>query len=189
MRSKRRYDKSTKCSKLEPGHLVLVRKKGFQDKHKILDRWEWDPYEVVKQRQDGLPVFVVTNNGKEQVLHHSMLLLLNYHREIGSDVGSKGESELLLTPEQIQDDVTSSDLDDQPIYQGPQTRSRTKALMKANLVMNECFHIDEMFQPERATICREPIHSLIVQFCFYRPLAFTILSVICLKTEHILVVK
>ena len=50
MRSKRRYDKSTKCSKLEPGDLVLVRKKGFQEKHKILDRWERDPYEVVKQR-------------------------------------------------------------------------------------------------------------------------------------------
>ena len=65
MRSKRRYDKSTKCSKLEPGDLVLVRKKGFQEKHKISDRWEQDSYEVVRQRQDGLPVFVVTNNGRE----------------------------------------------------------------------------------------------------------------------------
>ena len=52
-----------------------------------------------------------------------MLLPLNYHREIGSNVDGKGESEILLTPEQIQDDVTLSDLDDQPIYQGPQTRS------------------------------------------------------------------
>ena len=65
MRSKRRYDKSAKCSKVEPGDLVLVRKKGFPEKHKISDRWEWDPYEVVRQRQDGLLVFVVTNNGKE----------------------------------------------------------------------------------------------------------------------------
>ena len=115
-----------------------------------------------------------------------MLLPLNYHHEIGSNVDGKGESEILLTPEQIQDDVTLSDLDDQPIYQGPQTRSRTKALKKANLVMNECFHIDETFQPERATTCREPLHSLIVQFLF---LQATILSVICLKPEHILVVK
>ena len=36
--------------------------------------------------------------------------------------------------------------------------------MKTNLVMNDCFHTDEMFQLERVTICREPIHSLIVQF-------------------------
>ena len=60
---KRRYDKSAKSPKLEPGDLVLVQKKGFQEKHKISDRWEKDPYEVVKQRQDGLPVFVVANDG------------------------------------------------------------------------------------------------------------------------------
>ena len=132
---------------------------------------------VVRQRQDGLQVFVVTNNGREQVLHRNMLPPLNYHCEIGSNVDDKGESEILLTPEQIQDDVMSSDLDDQPIYQGPQAQSRTKALMKANLVMNECFHIDEMFQPERATTCREPLHSLIVQFLFLR--ATCIYNLVC----------
>ena len=36
IRSKKRYDKSAKSSKLEPG--VLVQKKGFQEKHKISDR-------------------------------------------------------------------------------------------------------------------------------------------------------
>ena len=106
-----------------------------------------------------------------------MLLPLNYHREIGSNVDGKGESEILLTPEQIQDDVTLSDLDDQPIYQGPQTQSQTKALMKANLVMNECFHIDEMFQPERMTTCMEPLHSLIVQFLFLQ--ATCIYNLVC----------
>ena len=64
-RSKKRYDKTAKTLKLEPGDLVLVQRKGFQEKHKILDRWESDPYEVIKQREDGLPVFVVTNNGRE----------------------------------------------------------------------------------------------------------------------------
>ena len=63
LRSKQRYDKMAKTSKLEPGNLVLVRRKGFQEKHKILDRWESDPYEVIKQREDGLPVFFVVNNG------------------------------------------------------------------------------------------------------------------------------
>ena len=46
-RSKKRYDKMAKTSKLEPGDLVLVRKKGFQEKHKISDRWESNPYEVI----------------------------------------------------------------------------------------------------------------------------------------------
>ena len=59
------YDKFAKSSKLEPGDLVLVRKKGFQEKYKIAGCWEKDPYEVIKQRQDDLPVFVVSNNGQE----------------------------------------------------------------------------------------------------------------------------
>ena len=63
IRSKQRYDKSAKSSKLEPGDFVLVWKRGLQEKHKISDKWEKDPYEVVKQRQDGLPVFVVANDG------------------------------------------------------------------------------------------------------------------------------
>ena len=63
IRLKKRYDKSAKSSKLEPGDLILVQKKGFQEEHKISDRWEKDPYEVVRQRQDGLPVFVVVDDG------------------------------------------------------------------------------------------------------------------------------
>ena len=49
--------------------------------------------------------------------------------------------------------------------------------MKANLVMNECFHIDETFQLERATICREPIRSLIVQFLLLQ--ATCIYNLVC----------
>ena len=120
LRSKQRYDKTAKTSKLEPGDLVLVWRKGFQEKHKILDRWESDPYEVIKQREDGLPVFVVTNNGREQVLHHNMLFPLNYRRKIESNTNNLGKSER-TAPEQIQGDAEMSDLEDQPVYQGPQT--------------------------------------------------------------------
>ena len=37
------YDKNAKCSKLQPGDLVLVRQKAFKGKHKIKDRWEIHP--------------------------------------------------------------------------------------------------------------------------------------------------
>ena len=47
IRSKQRLDKTVKCSKLEPGDLVLVKWKGFTLKHKIADRWETEPYEIV----------------------------------------------------------------------------------------------------------------------------------------------
>ena len=46
-RAKERFDKTAKCSKLLPGGLVLVKRKGFTSKHKIADKWESEPYEIV----------------------------------------------------------------------------------------------------------------------------------------------
>ena len=54
-----------KSSKLLPGNLVLVKKKGFTSKHKIADKWETEPYEIVSQRSDGLPVCTVVRNDRE----------------------------------------------------------------------------------------------------------------------------
>ena len=68
------------------------------------------------------------------------------------------------TPEQIQDDVHMSDLEDQPVYEGPQTQSLMKALMKANLIMNKYFQIDEKFSPATLIARRELMSSLVGQF-------------------------
>ena len=92
-----------------------------------------------------------------------MLFPLNYHHEIESDIDGNGKSEKLMTSEQIQSEVIESDLEDQPVYQGPQTQSHTKALMKVNLVMNECLRIDDTFQPASEI---ESIHVLISRFLF-----------------------
>ena len=53
IRSKQHFDRTAKCSKLLPGALVLVRGKGFTLKHKIADKWESEPYEIVSQCSDG----------------------------------------------------------------------------------------------------------------------------------------
>ena len=66
VRSKQRFDKTAKCSKLVPGDLVLVKRKGFVSRHKITDRWETEPYEIVSQRTDGLPVYTVVRNDRER---------------------------------------------------------------------------------------------------------------------------
>ena len=76
VRSKQRFDKTAKCSKLLPGDLVLVRRKGFASKHKIADKWESERYEIVSQQSDGLPVYTVMKNDRERTLHHNMLFLL-----------------------------------------------------------------------------------------------------------------
>ena len=95
-----------------------------------------------------------------------MLFLLHYQHEIESNIENIGEFDDKQTPEQTQDDVQMSDPGDQPIYQGPQTQSHTKALMKANLLMNECFQVDEMFSPTMLIARREPIRLLIICFLY-----------------------
>ena len=62
VRSKQHFDKTVRCSKLLAGDLVLVRHKGFTSKHKIADKWESEPYEVVSQCFDGLSVYTVMRN-------------------------------------------------------------------------------------------------------------------------------
>ena len=76
IRSKQRFDKTARCSRLEPGDLVLVKWKGFTSKHKIADKWETEPYEIVSQRSDGFPVYTVMRNDSERTLHRNMLFLL-----------------------------------------------------------------------------------------------------------------
>ena len=95
-----------------------------------------------------------------------MLFPLNYRCEIESNIDDLGESDRKIAPEQIQGDAEMSDLEDQPIYQGPQTQSRTKALMKANLIMNKCFEIDSAFEPHHG---KETLSSLVNQFFFLQP--------------------
>ena len=92
-----------------------------------------------------------------------MLFPLNYQHEDKSVVNN-GEPEVRMTPEQIQDDVSMRDLDKRPIYEGPQTQSHTKALMKANLIMNECYQIESTFAPSAKIARREWINSLIYHF-------------------------
>ena len=81
VRSKQRFDKTAKCSKLVPGDLVLVKKKGFVSKHKIADRWKTEPYEIVSQRTDGLPVYTVVRNDRERTLHRNMLFPLGLRHD------------------------------------------------------------------------------------------------------------
>ena len=144
-RAKARYDQKVRCSKLEPGDLVLMRRKGFTVKHKIADRWENIPYKVIRDKIDGIPVFEVesTHDQKRRVVHRNMLFPIKFN--IYSDIDSNldavvdgGSAKESVDLENV--DSTSEGV---PTYTGPQTRSRTKALMKANVLMEKHFMVDE----------------------------------------------
>ena len=60
-------------------------------------------------------------------------------------VQSEPEQHLDVDHESLVGDQSRSvdnSLEEQPVHQGPITRSRTQALMKANLLMSEHFDID-----------------------------------------------
>ena len=55
---KKYYDQRMRCMKLRPDDLVMVRVKALTGDHKIANRWEDTPYQVIDQLDDQ-PVFRV----------------------------------------------------------------------------------------------------------------------------------
>ena len=78
---------------------------------------ETEPYEVVSQRSDGLPVYTVVRDDRERTLHHNMLFLLALQHDIGSTLYDIGESEILGNPvaEQVGNFPGSDGEVDQPV--------------------------------------------------------------------------
>ena len=98
MRSKQRFDRTAKSSKLLPRDLVLVKKKGFTSKHKSADKWETEPHKIVSQRADGLPVYTVVRNNRERTLHCNMLFPLGLQHDTESILDDTGEYEISGNP-------------------------------------------------------------------------------------------
>ena len=153
LRSKQRFDRTARSSQILPGDLVCVKKKGFTSNHKIADKWETEPYEIVSQRSDGLPVYTVVRNDRERTLHHNMFFLLGLWCDTKSISSDTGESEIFGNPvdKQVDNFPISDGVVDQPVYEGPQTQSCMKKLMKANILM------DQMFDIQSNEICDDVI--------------------------------
>ena len=146
-RQKKYYDKKVKCSRLQPGDMVLVRQKVFKGKHKIQDKWENTPYKVVEQINHDLPVFHVENTGdasNTRVLHRNMLFPL---LTCNFDQAQSLEDNV---PQINSSDEESEGLDpEEGSYKGPMTCSRTKGtttptvdiVAKANQEMEQYFGI------------------------------------------------
>ena len=115
-----------------------------------------------------------------------MLFLLGLQHDTESVLDNMGESESSGNPVEEQVDsfpIVGGEVD-QPFYEGPQTWSRTKQLMKANVLMDQMFDIhsgeicddivDVVEMPEESV---ESIRDLILQFWYQQ--AFTVYMVCC----------
>ena len=87
-----------------------------------------------------------------------MLFPLGLQCDSESTLPNLAEFENLENPDLAQvDNFSNSDGEiDQPVYEGPQTRSGTKNLMKANVLMNNLFDV------QSGEICDEISEILIV---------------------------
>ena len=78
--------------------------------------------------------------------------------------------------EQVDNFSTSGDEVAQPIYKGPQTQSHTRNLMKANILMDQMFNIQES-SSDIIPIPHESICDLILEFWYQQ--VFTEYMVCC----------
>jgi transcription antitermination factor NusG len=74
VKNKDRYDKKVRDTILEKGDMVLMRNVNLRGKIKIADRWEEEPYRVLKRVSDEIPVYVIkTSSGKKRTVHRNLL--------------------------------------------------------------------------------------------------------------------
>ena len=115
---------------------------------------------------------------RERTLHHNMLFPLGLRYDIEGISDDMGESENFENPvpEQADNFPISDGEVDHPIYEGPQTRSHTRNLMKANILMDQMFDIEGSFVTNRPTQS-ELFRDLILEFWYQQ--VFAVYIVCC----------
>ena len=108
------YDQKVRNAILEEGDRVLVKKVGFQGKHKLADIWEPCTYVVLSQPMPDIPVYYLQKEGssaKPKLLHRNMLLPffgipVSEERDTEDDT-----NEVVADKEESSDSYSSSDDD------------------------------------------------------------------------------
>ena len=75
-RQKKYFDRKSHCAVVKTGDRVLVKIVALEGRHKISDRWERDPYNVLSQSNVEIPVFKVEREdgiGPVCTLHINLL--------------------------------------------------------------------------------------------------------------------
>ena len=90
---------------------MLVKNVSLRGKHKIGDRWEHDPYVVIDQPNDDIPVYEVgrqnTRSRKSKLLHRNLLLPFMSLTRIEEE--EEEEEQEQEQEEQEEDDQTNTD--------------------------------------------------------------------------------
>ena len=88
-RQKSHYDLRSRGGKVEVDDLVLVKIVAFDGKHKLANKWEEEPYRVLRQPNPDVPVYEVqreSGEGRKRVLHRNLLLPIGHLNDLQSFV-------------------------------------------------------------------------------------------------------
>ena len=80
-KQKEGYDTKVRGGTVTVGDRVLVKTVAFDGKHKLADRWEQEPYTVIGQPNDDIPVFTVrkeNGEGRTRTVHRNLLLPIGF---------------------------------------------------------------------------------------------------------------
>ena len=90
LRHKKYYDRTYKCATLERDDIVLVRVVKPGTDYKIADKWEQDPWIIIRKRE-GTPVFDLRNTrtGEVKELHRNLL----YPLRLVNNTDTKGTTQ------------------------------------------------------------------------------------------------
>ena len=83
-RQKEHYDLKSRGAVLEVGDRVLVKVVAFNGRHKLADKWEEEPYVIICQPNEGVPVYEVRREdgqGRKRLLHRNLLLPIGHLSE------------------------------------------------------------------------------------------------------------
>ena len=87
-KQKHHYDIKAKEVDLKEGDKVLVKVVAFDGKHKIADRWEEEPYVIIRQLNNNIPVYEVkkiNGKGRKRTLHRNLLLPVGHLPSYNTD--------------------------------------------------------------------------------------------------------
>jgi hypothetical protein len=168
------YDLKVSGVNVQPGDRVLVKIVAFDGKHKIADRWEEESYQILRQPNPDVPVYVVIREdgtGRLRILHRNLLLPIGH---IDPDERSQAtkkpipkprqkktqlnqeehQEELTNTEEEVKEDTNLSDSEDEIYFQIPVPVTKTTHRDEQNVIVERAAAprmVEPVPEPERET--------------------------------------